>query len=329
MLPQTPAAYGPAVKHHLDEVRTYWRQAHQLGTPAVVVSRGLAQAMEAMVTTLYHHATAVFATEATAPKVALVALGGLGRREFAPFSDLDIVLVCDQPEAIEPLSHAIFYPLWDARLDVDHAVRSLDDFARLAEDDDKARTAAVDFRPIAGDPTLIAALSERLQHALRSGAARRYAIASVRSWVREGNPQTVYHLQPDIKSGPGGLREVHRLWWLMRLLYKIDSWQELLALGLTDKHGLQALAAGHAMLLNIRLAMHFVAGRHQDQLRFELQDEVAAYLHLPAGPHARLPSDNLLQSFLYPRKGRAGHLESHFGAVRRGHGNCFAPCAGP
>jgi [protein-PII] uridylyltransferase len=295
--PADAALRGKAAREWCLDGRSAWRQRHQDGTPATHVARGLADMMEQMVVGLF--ARAAEALPLGHPGVALVALGSLGRREMCPYSDLDLIVVSEAPksDAVRAVADGLFYPLWDARLEVGHAVRSPEDFARLTVEDDTVRTGAVDWRALAGEPDLLTTLHLKLRQALGSGATRRYAADSVREWTQGRNPATVYHLQPDIKTGPGGLREIHRLWWLARLLWKIDAWRDFLALGLVDKHGLETLAMGRETLLNIRLAMHFVAGRRQDQLRFDLQDEVANYLQVQAGPAPRAPGDNLLEIF--------------------------------
>ena len=296
-LPSALPDRGRAVREFVQQGRAHWEQAHRAGAPAAEVARGLADLLEVVGVELFK--AAVSSLPPRAPPMALVALGGLGRRELAPFSDLDVTVVCEDPKSdtARQVADQVFYPLWDARLEVGHAVRSPNDFAALAAADDTARTAAVDWRPLAGDADLLANLGQCLRQALSSSSTRRYATESVKLWTQGGNPGTVYVLQPDIKSGPGGLREIHRVWWLARLLWKVSSWPDFLARGLVDRHGLDTLMAGRSVLLNLRLAMHFVANRRQDQLRFELQDDVAAYLAVPAGPGDRAGPENLLESF--------------------------------
>ena len=296
VLPDKPQERGAVVRSYCRASREAWHKRHRDGTSAVEVAHGLAADMQAMLVAVFERAVAEVPR---APPLALVASGSLGRRELSPYSDLDVAVVSHDPQSpgARAVADALFYPLWDARLDVGHAVRSPDDFARLAQEDDTVRTAAVDWRPLVGDAGLLDLLKNRLSRALGSGATRRYAKESVRLWIQGGNPGTVYHLQPDVKSGPGGLREVHRLWWLGRLLWKVESWHDLLSLGLVDRHGLDTLEAGRAALLNLRLAMHFVVGRRQDQLRFDIQDDVAAYLAVPSGPGERQAAENLLESF--------------------------------
>jgi UTP:GlnB (protein PII) uridylyltransferase len=306
VLPQEPAQRGAAIKAFCAAGQQAWQAAHRSGTPAPVVARGLADLMEMAAVSLFTAGRQSLPT--TAPPVALVALGGLGRREMAPHSDLDLVVVSPHPKHpdVAALADALFYPLWDARLEVGHAVRSPEEFASLARDDETARTAAIDWRPLCGDREVQEDLRQRLGAVLRAGATQRYATEALRTWIEAGNPGYVYELQPNIKEGPGGLRELHRLWWLTKLLFKIKGWKDLLALGLTDAHGLSSLLAGHEGLLGMRLAMHFTAGRRQDVLRFEVQDEVADYLQVPPGPGARLPSDNLLEQFFRHAKALRG-----------------------
>ena len=298
-VPTARSERGHATRTFLHAERQRLRILHQSSDDAAAatrVARAWAEVAQQAVVALFERAVA---DAPQAAPMALVALGSLGRMELAPYSDLDLTLVCDSPyaDATRAVADAMFYPLWDGRLEVGHSVRSCDDFARLVLEDETVRTAAVDMRPLAGNAALLQNLSTQLQRALGSSATRRYATASALAWTQGNSSPTVYRLEPDIKTGPGGLREIHRVWWLARLLWKVDSWHDLLSLGLVDRHGLDVLAAGREALLNIRLAMHFVAGRRQDHLRFDVQDEVAAYLRLAAGPGQRTTAQNLLEIF--------------------------------
>ncbi len=304
LVPDAPEARAAAIKAHLAEVRAREATRLQDGTPATLVAAALAAAAEEVI-------AALWAKVAPAePKVAVVALGSLGRRELGPYSDLDVVLVAEAPEhkAVRAATDGLFYPLWDARLEVGHGVRSPEDFAALVTEDAAARTAALDARLIAGSKEPFAALEARLRSALQTSAVKRALTQDLEAWLAEESTGTIYRLQPDVKSGPGGLREIQRVWWAARLIWRIGAWQDLLVQGQVGRHDLDALLLAKETLLRLRLATHFVARRRQDHLRFEVQDEVAAFLAKDAAA-ARGAPEALLRSFYTSAKAvrTAGH----------------------
>jgi [protein-PII] uridylyltransferase len=292
-----PTQHHPAIRAHWLKAQQAGRAAQQAGSSPVEVARYLADQASLAAVGLFEAACA--ALPKGSPEVALVGLGGLGRREMAPFSDLDLCLVCAKPEdpAVAAFADALFYPLWDAGLEVGHALRSPAQFAQLVRQDETARTAAIDCRGLAGSAALLRDLTRRLHGALQSQRPRKLAIDACAAWAGRSGADSVFELQPDVKAGPGGLRELHRLWWLTRLLFQIADWGDLVDHGLADAYDVQLLRQGHATLLGIRLGMHYVGGKRVDQLRFELQDEVAAFLGMGAGEGGRLPGDLLLHQF--------------------------------
>ncbi|MCW2613350.1 MAG: glnD, partial [Frankiales bacterium] len=141
------------------------------------------------------------------PGVALVAVGGLGRREVAPGSDLDLVLVHDGSHDVQALADALWYPVWDTGVGLDHAVRTVEEALAVAADDLKAALGLLDARHLAGDAALSTDLLSRTRAAWRAGAARR--LPKLREAVLgrahlEG--EVAFLLEPDLKSARGGLR---------------------------------------------------------------------------------------------------------------------------
>ena len=152
-------------------------------------------------------------------RVALLATGGYGRGELAPFSDLDLLLVHDlKPKEvrskIEPIATALWYPLWDAGVKLGHAVRTLKEQVDLAKTDLDSATALLTARPLAGDDELareVVATGAKLWVANGRPTSRR---SRVRVRARESEETEVaYRLDPDLKDGHGGLRDVQSLWW--------------------------------------------------------------------------------------------------------------------
>jgi [protein-PII] uridylyltransferase len=226
--------------------------------------------------------SALFAeAEATAPArrkgaVALVAVGGYGRNELAPYSDIDVVLVHDgRPSGIDELAAALWYPLWDAGLQLGHAVRSLDDQLRRADEDLDAATALLGARPVAGDEELgRRVVVEGRKRWARNG--RRW-LDALRSRVIERREQAgdvAFLLEPDLKYGHGGLRDVQTLRWAA------DGGPGDPARLVVPDDDAALLDQCYDTLVTARVALHRVQGRSGDVLHLEDQDAVAAALGL-------------------------------------------------
>ena len=200
-----------------------------------------------------------------------MAVGGLGRREVAPGSDLDLVLVhADRPD-VAKVADALWYPLWDSGVSIDHSVRTVDEALSVAAGDLKAALGLLDARHVAGEPELSATLLSRTRAAWRAGAAKR--LPELRAAVVERartEGEVAFLLEPDLKSSRGGLRDVHAV-------------QALAAAQLTDPPG-PAVQAALALLLDVRGELHRrTAGggrRVVDRLLLQEQDAVASTLGL-------------------------------------------------
>jgi [protein-PII] uridylyltransferase len=198
---------------------------------------------------------------------ALVAVGALGRRELAPYSDLDLVLLHDGKRDVRELADSLWYPLWDARISLDHSVRTVGQAVQVAATDLRAALGLLEARLIAGDGQLFTAMDSAVRQAWRAGIRSRLEelIESARvRWQRSGD--IAHRVEPDLKSGHGGLRDVQLL--------------DALAAGqLIDRSGADVRAA-RELLLDVRTELHRLAGRSRDVLRAQDADEIAAALGL-------------------------------------------------
>jgi [protein-PII] uridylyltransferase len=205
------------------------------------------------------------------PGVALVAVGGLGRREPAPHSDLDLVLVhSGRASDVAEVADRIWYPVWDAGVGLDHSVRTVEQAVAVARDDLKAALGLLYARHVAGDGSLAGRLRESMLDAWRSDAVRRLpellAVARER-WAVHG--EAAFLLEPQLKESRGGLRDVHAL-------------QALAAAQLADWPS-GAVGAAYGVLLDVRGELHRRAGRALDRLVTQEQDGVAEALGHPGG----------------------------------------------
>ncbi|MCG5433731.1 [Mycobacterium sp. MYCO198283] len=208
---------------------------------------------------------------------AIVALGGLGRRELQPYSDLDLTLLHDDMPAdvVSEIADALWYPLWDANIRLDHSVRTVPEALQVADQDISAALAMLEARHIAGDPELSALLIGGARRQWRTGIRSRFGelvdITHER-WSRSG--QIAHRAEPDLKSGRGGLRDVQLL-------------NALAIAQLTDAQARShsampsgSLAAAHLTLLNVRTELHRVSGRGRHLLLAQHADEIGAALHI-------------------------------------------------
>jgi [protein-PII] uridylyltransferase len=198
---------------------------------------------------------------------ALIAVGALGRREVVPYSDLDLLLLHDGKRDVTELANSLWYPLWDARIDLDHSVRTVGQAVQVAATDLRAALGLLDARLIAGDEALFTAMDTAVRRAWRSGIRSRFeelAESTQQRWLRSG--AIAHRVEPDLKNGHGGLRDV-------QLLDALSAGQ------LVDRAGPDVRAA-RDLLLDVRTELHRFAGRSRDVLRAQEADEVAAALAL-------------------------------------------------
>ena len=198
---------------------------------------------------------------------ALVAVGALGRRELAPYSDLDLVLLHDGRRDVDQLAQRLWYPLWDAGLGLDHSVRTPGQAVQVAATDLRAAFGLLEARHIAGDTALSDKVRSAVRQAWRAGIRGRFdevAESAQSRWAKVGD--VAHRVEPDLKSGHGGLRDVQLL--------------DALALAqLLEKPNAEVLEA-KGVLLDVRTELHRLAGRARDVLRAQDADEVAGALEL-------------------------------------------------
>ena len=214
---------------------------------------------------------------APSSRLALVATGGLGRRELVPFSDLDLMLLHDglPEETVTGVAEQLWYPLWDANIRLDHSVRTVPEALEVAGADIAAGMAMLEARHIAGDPELSAKLIADARRQWRTGITSRFEelVEHTRArWQRSG--QIAHRAEPDLKSGKGGLRDVGVL-------------KALAAAQLADVYPSHvpdspapSLGTAQRALLDVRTELHRVSGRGRDQLLAQYADEVGAALRI-------------------------------------------------
>jgi [protein-PII] uridylyltransferase len=280
---RTPQTGTPArafqVKTYLDRHRG--ELLSMLGRKDVcgtALARRHAKVMDGLFSTLYPMACATTPGARTLP-VLLGAVGGYGRELLGLKSDLDVkLLTTASPERVQPLAEAILYPLWDAGVSVGHQVVSVADAVGAAEDDLPTATALLDFRPLAGDPPVGRQLAqdafagpfclERLPHFLNR------LQAEVRERHRRFADST-YMLEPDVKNGAGGLRDLDVALWVGRAAFHAPGIAALSQGDVLVPREAQELENAAEFLWTLRNQLHHHAGRRNDRLTFDEQERIA------------------------------------------------------
>lgn len=214
-----------------------------------------------------------------AERLAVLAVGGYGRAEMAPSSDVDLLFLT--PWKVTPwaesMVESMLYMLWDMKLKVGHATRSLDDCLRLAAGDMTIRTSLLEHRLVCGHAVSAETLRERLWADLFSETVPEFVAAKLTErderHTRQGGQR--YVLEPNVKEGKGGLRDLQTLYWIAKYIHRVDRAVELVDLGFFTRDEHSAFWQAEDFLWAVRCHLHLIAGRAVDVLSFDMQVEVA------------------------------------------------------
>ncbi len=215
-----------------------------------------------------------------AERIAVLGVGGYGRAEMAPQSDVDLLFLT--PWKITPWAESVIetmlYMLWDLKLKVGHSSRTVKDCLRLGREDVTIRTALLEHRYICGHQPLAAELGDKLWGELFRNSGPEFIEAKLAERAdrhrRQGGQR--YVLEPNVKEGKGGLRDLQTLYWIGKYLHRVPSAEGLVGAGLLDRDEFDSFARAEDFLWAARCHLHYITGRATDVLAFDLQVEVAA-----------------------------------------------------
>ncbi len=253
------------------------------------------------------HARLVDRTVKTVPGLpkgaALIATGGYARGELYPSSDIDLlVLLAREPSAAEREALERFIgTLWDIGLEIGHSVRTVEGCLQAAAEDVTVRTTLLESRYLAGSR----ALFQRMEQSLRQqmDAAAFLKAKKLEQEQRHAKHQdSAYALEPNLKEAPGGLRDLQVIQWIARAAGLGATWKELVAQGLIERDEARQLAAAEALLQDLRIRLHYLAGRREDRIVFDVQTALAAQLGYKDSPHRRA-SEAMMQRYYQTAKG--------------------------
>ncbi|HEV2557162.1 MAG TPA: [protein-PII] uridylyltransferase [Microvirga sp.] len=272
----------PAVRRYLEEGRAEARAGLAAARDGLACARQLSGLMDGAVRVI-HDAVVQHLYPAHNPssseRLAVVATGGYGRGTLAPGSDVDLLFLLPDKQTAwsESVVEAILYCLWDLKLKVGHATRSVADCLREARADMTIRTSLLEARHLLGDRTLTETLNARFDRELVAVSAAEFVDAKLKERDARVNKAGAsrYLVEPNVKDGKGGLRDLNTLFWIAKYVYRVREPQELVRAGLFTPEEFRLFSRCEEFLWRVRCLMHFATGRSEERLSFDLQRAVA------------------------------------------------------
>jgi len=212
--------------------------------------------------------------------IAIIALGGYGRSELFPYSDIDLLILFreEAKEEMERVVNGILYPLWDTGLDVGHGVRTIEECLSHAKEDFFFQVAMLDARLLTGSDSLFAELQKKYQAEFVDGAREDFVktMKQFRHDRRKRFGSHSYLLEPNIKESKGGMRDIQAMLWTAMVVFGLRGIEAVADAGILLEDEKNDFLEAWNMLVRIRNRLHYISGRKNEQLYFEQQEEMAA-----------------------------------------------------
>ncbi|MFM5953248.1 MAG: [protein-PII] uridylyltransferase [Novosphingobium sp.] len=254
------------------------------------------------------------ANRSSGERLTIMAVGGYGRGEMAPHSDVDIAFITPikQTAWCEQVIEAMLYFLWDLGLKVGHSSRSLDEMVRMAKSDLTIRTAQLEGRYVWGDQALFDEAQSRFWNDVVAGTERQFVSEKLveRNERHKRLGDSRYVVEPNVKEGKGGLRDLHTLYWIGKYIHHVRGASELVRVGLLTPAEYRAFRRAEDFFWAVRCHLHTITRRAEDRLTFDLQREVAARMQFADRP-GKSAVERFMQYFFLQAK-RVGHLTGLF-----------------
>lgn len=220
------------------------------------------------------------ADEKATGSIALIALGGYGRSELFPYSDIDLLILFreDAKEEMEKVANGVLYPLWDTGLEVGHGVRTVNECLSFAKEDFFFQVAMLDARLLVGSESLFDELLSRYKTDFIEGFRGEFvrAMKTFRNERRKRFGSHSYLLEPNIKESKGGMRDIQAMLWTAIVVFGLQDLEAITRAGILQEEEKEAFLNSWNMLSRVRNRLHYISGRKNDQLYFEQQEEVAS-----------------------------------------------------
>lgn len=272
-----------------DLIRSYLGEQRALAEAQLVkdgkgtkCAEHLSSTEDHIIRTVFNYASVQVFPGGSPPGLAIVAVGGYGRGTLAPGSDIDLLfLMPGKPDQrASKIVEFLLYALWDARQKVGHATRNIDDCLRLAKTDNTILTSILEARFICGQEKLFTELVQRFRSEIVTGSAKKFVSDKLAErdsrYTKSG--QSRYAVEPDLKDGKGGLRDLHTLFWIAKFIFNANSTSELAEKGAFTTSELAQFKKCEDFLWAVRCHLHFLAKRGEDKLSFDRQSELSERL---------------------------------------------------
>lgn len=275
---------GPTCAEYLQRYRHAFEGAVRRGESGVTVARAYASAIDGLLGALFCSANAAVQSERGPGRgrLALVAVGGYGRGHMSLYSDVDVLFLCDEPADpfVAALAGALLYPLWDLGVDIGHAVRGVDETIELARKDIRTATTLLDIRRVGGDAEIVADLHKRSRTKVFEPALNEFldALQSDTLARHERFGGSLFLLEPEVKQGRGGLRDLDVTGWAACARWDARTVEDFVREGALYRREVRDFEAAREMLWRVRNLLHVRAKRAQDRLTFADQEEIAVEL---------------------------------------------------
>jgi len=278
---------------------------------------GHAFLVDQLVRLIHDHVVAhVFpvANRSSAEHLTIMAVGGYGRAEMAPHSDVDIAFLTPTRNApwCEQVIEAMLYFLWDLGLKVGHSSRTPDDMVRMAKDDLTIRTALLEGRYLWGEKPLYEEARRRFWAEVAHGTERQFVSEKLdeRNARHKRMGDSRYVVEPNVKDGKGGLRDLHTLYWIGKYIHRVRSAAELVDVDLFTRAEYRSFRRAEGFMLAVRCHLHTITGRAEDRLTFDLQRQIAERMNFADRP-GKSAVERFMQFYFLQAK-RVGSLTGVF-----------------
>ncbi|HJL32655.1 MAG TPA: nucleotidyltransferase domain-containing protein, partial [Polyangiaceae bacterium LLY-WYZ-15_(1-7)] len=274
---------GDCCGEYLQDYREDFAAAIRRGEKGVEAAQRYARALDGLLGALYCAADAAARRQKDGGgRVALVAVGGYGRGTVGLHSDVDVLFLCDDPtdRRVRSLAEGLLYPLWDLGVDIGHAVRGVDETLALAREDIRTATTLIDLRRVAGDASIVTDLERGARRQIFEPRLDAFLDALLEDTERrhERFGGSLYLLEPEVKQGRGGLRDLDVAEWAARARWGASCTEDYVRTGALLAREVEELEAARELLWRVRNLLHLRAGRQQDRLTFADQEEIAVEL---------------------------------------------------
>ncbi len=289
--PQVRAELLAALKQELADGRTRAEAMLMEDGGGTACAVRISHQMDVIVSALFDFAVTHVCSEGDfsgSERMAVVAVGGYGRGTLAPGSDIDLLFLLPNKQTAcgERIVEYVLYILWDMGLKVGHATRSTDECIRLSRADITIRTAVLETRYIWGDRELVDKMLDRFDNEVVKDTGPEFVQAKLaeRDDRHTKQGESRYKVEPNIKEGKGGLRDLHTLFWIGKYYYRVRTAEELIGKGVFTRKEYNVFRKAEDFLWAVRCHMHFETGKPEERLHFDIQRDIASRLGYHAGP---------------------------------------------